>query len=191
MIDPGCCTVAEEQILAGFAEEQRLSIVGVYNTHCHIDHVLGNAFAMKKFGVELCIHALEVPYLKAVETYASNYGFGKYQPSVARHFFNEGDRIRFGEQTLEVLFAPGHAPGHVLLYAPSSSLCLVGDVIFKESVGRTDLPGGDFDTLMHSIKTKIFTLPKDTILHPGHGEATTVSHEMVYNPFCNSMNAFS
>lgn len=191
LIDPGCCTPAEERTLDGFIQEHQLKVVGLYNTHCHIDHVLGNAFAMRHYGVGLCIHALEVPYLKAVESYASNYGFTKYQASEARYFYNEGDQVKFGDQVLEVLFAPGHAPGHVLLHSPQASVCIVGDVIFKESIGRTDLPGGNFDTLMHSIRTKVFSLPRHTILHPGHGEATTVQHEQAHNPFCKTLSILS
>ncbi len=184
IIDPGCSNASERKQLEDFIIQESLKPTGIYNTHCHIDHVLGNAWVAERWKLPLFIHATELPYLRAVPTYAPNYGFSNYTALEPTGFFKEGDSIQVGEESLSIRFAPGHSAGHVVFYHASDAFCIVGDVIFKESIGRTDLPGGDYDTLIQSIRSEIFTLPAETTLYPGHGDPTTVSHEMKYNPFC-------
>ncbi|MBO6662318.1 MULTISPECIES: MBL fold metallo-hydrolase [Roseivirga] len=184
IIDPGCYDPAEERALIECIEDKSIQIEKILNTHGHIDHVLGNAFVKRQFDVPLWVGEHDAATLKSVEAYASSYGFQKYTPSTPDQFLKEGDEIKVGNGTLKVLFAPGHAPGHIAFYNAVDGFIIGGDVLFQESIGRTDLPGGDFDTLMESIKTQFFTLPDETVVYSGHGEETTIGHEKLYNPFC-------
>lgn len=184
IIDPGCYEREEENALAEFIASQNLAVKKIINTHCHIDHVLGNAFVKRKYNVPLFIHPFEEHQLKAVKSYAPNYGFAKYQESSADGFINEGDKVTFGNQQLEVLFVPGHSPGHVALYHKESKTIIGGDVLFENSIGRTDLPGGNYETLINSIHTKLFTLPDDVTVYCGHGSETSIGFEKRTNPFC-------
>lgn len=186
IVDPGCYEPAEEQMLSEFIEKEGLKITQILNTHGHIDHVLGNTFAKKKYAVPLSIGEHDVEVFKAVEAYAPNYGFHNYQAAEIDHLIKEGDEIEIGGEKLTTLFVPGHSPGHIAFYREDDNLLVGGDVLFRESVGRTDLPGGDTDTLMKSIETQFYTLPDDTQVYSGHGEPTTIGHEKQYNPFCRA-----
>jgi glyoxylase-like metal-dependent hydrolase (beta-lactamase superfamily II) len=158
------------------------------NTHCHIDHVLGNAFVKKTFGVSLVIHPKEEHQLRAVKSYAPNYGFALFKDVEADSFINEGEHVSFGNQQLQVLFVPGHSPGHIALYHAQSKILIGGDVLFENSIGRTDLPGGDQNTLIKSIHQKFFTLPDDVTVYCGHGSRTSIGFEKRTNPFCAIVN---
>jgi hydroxyacylglutathione hydrolase len=184
IIDPGCFDKREEETLTDFISTNQLAVKQLINTHCHIDHVLGNAFVKQAFGVKLYIHKIEEPLLRAVKTYAPNYGFFQYQESEADGFLDETSIIHVGQQTLQILFVPGHSPGHIALYHPSSKSLIGGDVLFLNSIGRTDLPGGDFDTLIASIHKKLFVLPDEVTVYCGHGPTTTIGYEKRTNPFC-------
>lgn len=183
IIDPGCYEEQELQTLTDFIRAENLRVQSIINTHCHIDHVLGNQFVKEYFKVDLYIHAIEEAPLRAVSSYASNYGFFKYQPALPDHFLKEGDIVKVGEQELKVLFVPGHSPGHIALYNESHKMVMGGDVLFYNSIGRTDLPGGDTNTLLNSIRTHLFTLPDDVKVYPGHGPETTIGFEKANNPF--------
>ncbi len=184
VIDPGCYEKAEQQELADFIETNNLVVKKLINTHCHIDHVLGNAFVKRKFNVQLYIHPIEEPLLRAVSSYASNYGFYQYEDSTPDAFLKESDFVEFGNQKLKTLFVPGHSPGHIALYDAASKSLLGGDVLFENSIGRSDLPGGNFNTLISSIQEKFFTLPDDVTVYCGHGEETSIGFEKRTNPFC-------
>ena len=184
IIDPGCVEKEEENELLEFIESNTLVVKQLINTHCHIDHVLGNAFVKRKFNVPLFIHPIEEAMLRAVKSYASNYGFFQYQDSTPDSFLNEGDHVAFGNQKLDVLFVPGHSPGHIAFYDQTTKVLIGGDVLFENSIGRTDLPGGDFDTLINSIHQKFFTLPDDVTVYCGHGSETSIGFEKRTNPFC-------
>ena len=184
IIDPGCYQKDEEQKLASFIEKQGLKIVGLYNTHCHIDHVLGNQFVKDTYQVKLGIHKIEEEYLQAVSSYAPRYGFANYQNSEADFFIDQNDQIKFGNSELSILFVPGHSAGHLAFYHAEDGFCINGDVLFRESIGRTDLPGGNHQVLLTSIQEKMFALPDNTIIHCGHGGTTTIAHEKQHNPFC-------
>lgn len=184
IVDPGCHTETERQELTDFIASQDLRVRMLLNTHCHVDHVLGNHFVKEKYDVLLHIHRLDEPTLKAVEIYAPHYGFYQYQGTTADQFLQEDTDIRFGSSVLRVLFVPGHAPGHVAFYAAQEKIIVSGDVLFYNSVGRTDLPGGNFETLIQSIHQKLFTLPDDVIVYPGHGPETSIGFEKRTNPFC-------
>ena len=184
IIDPGCVEKEEENELLEFIESNTLVVKQLINTHCHIDHVLGNAFVKRKFNVPLFIHPIEEAMLRAVKSYASNYGFFQYQDSTPDSFLNEGDHVAFGNQKLDVLFVPGHSPGHIAFYDQTTKVLIGGDVLFENSIGRTDLPGGDYDTLINSIHQKFFTLPDDVTVYCGHGSETSIGFEKRTNPFC-------
>lgn len=183
IVDPGCYDKNEQAELDDFISENRLTPSLLLNTHCHIDHVLGNAYVKTKYQIPLWIHENEEQILRAVSSYASNYGFPNYQESEADHFIKEGEEIKFGDTRLQSLFVPGHAPGHVVFYHKESKTCIGGDTLFQGSIGRTDLPGGDHETLIQAIQTVLFKLPDDVIVYPGHGPSTTIGFEKLNNPF--------
>jgi len=183
LIDPGCYTEEEKQELEAFIRKEKLQVTQLLNTHCHIDHVLGNAWAIDRFQVTLQIHALEVPVLKSVEVYAPNYGFRDYVQSTASSFLAEGQEIQVGKEKLRCIFVPGHAPGHLVFYHEASKRCIAGDALFKGSIGRTDLPGGNHALLLEKIKSQLFVLPEETVIFPGHGPETSIGYEKKNNPF--------
>mgnify|MGYP000017297539 FL=1 len=183
LIDPGCYTEEEKQELEAFIRKEKLQVTQLLNTHCHIDHVLGNAWAIDRFQVTLQIHTLEVPVLKSVEVYAPNYGFRDYVQSTASSFLAEGQEIQVGKEKLRCIFVPGHAPGHLVFYHEASKRCIAGDALFKGSIGRTDLPGGNHALLLEKIKSQLFVLPEETVIFPGHGPETSIGYEKKNNPF--------
>lgn len=184
VIDPGCSDDDERRTLKAFIEQHKLKVTLLLNTHCHIDHVLGNRFVKETYKVNLLIHPNEEAVLKAAEVYAPTYGFHSYQHQAPDGFLEEGDFITFGNQSFAVIFVPGHSPGHVAFYSEKTRTLIGGDVLFYNSIGRTDVPGGDHDTLINSIHTKLFTLPNPVKVFPGHGPETTIGFEKKTNPFC-------
>ena len=184
IIDPGCYSNDEKNILKKYIEDNNLNPVKLINTHCHIDHILGNKFVAITWDLNLETHQNDIELLENSAEIARLYGFIDYEKSPsATQFLNEGDIVEFGNSKLKILYTPGHAPGHISLYSKEEKFIISGDVIFKSSIGRTDLPGGDFNVLIESIKTKILCLDDDTVVYCGHGPATTVGYERVNNPF--------
>jgi hydroxyacylglutathione hydrolase len=183
IFDPGCFEKNEKETLSRFIETEGLKIKQLINTHCHIDHVLGNTYVKNKYGVPLLIHHNEIAVLKSVKAYAPNYGFPAYEESEPDIFLNENQKITIGNQILDILFVPGHAPGHLVFYHKPTGICIAGDTLFQGSIGRTDLPGGDHQTLLKAIKKELFNLPENTIVYPGHGPETTIGEEKENNPF--------
>lgn len=188
IIDPGCYEPSEQAELDRFIAAQGLTVKYILNTHCHIDHVLGNFHCKTKYKVPLLIHRQDEKVLLAVQSYASNYGFAGYQPTVPDRFLEENESFVFGNMSWKVLFLPGHSPGHIAFYDEQKKTVLSGDVLFKRSIGRTDLPGGNFDVLLHSIQQKLFLLPDDVVVYSGHGPTTTIGEEKKLNPFCALTN---
>ena len=184
IIDPGNYEAYENQELDEFISSNKLVVKYLLNTHCHIDHVLGNSHVKAKYKVPFLIHKNEEPVLRAVKSYSSNYGFAAYHEQLPDGFLQEGDKVRWGLSEFDVLFLPGHAPGHVGFYSAAQKILVSGDVLFQHSIGRTDLPGGNFDTLINSIHQKLFVLPDNVVVHCGHGQETTIGEEKVNNPFC-------
>lgn len=184
IVDPGCYENYEKQELQEFIESNELNVTMLLNTHGHIDHVLGNTFVKDKFQVKLFIHKTDEPVMRAVKAYAGNYGFPLYQEASVDGYLEEGNTISFGNQLFKILLVPGHSPGHVAFYNEKEKVVIGGDVLFQNSIGRTDLPGGNFDTLINSIHEKLFTLPDDVVVYAGHGPKTTIGFEKVTNPFC-------
>lgn len=190
IVDPGCSDDEERKQLKSFIEHHQLKVKLLLNTHCHIDHVLGNSFVKENYKVNLLIHPAEKPVLKAVEVYAPGYGFPLYHDVSPDGYLDDGDYIKFGNQSLLVLFVPGHSPGHVAFYDAKNRILLGGDVLFYNSIGRTDMPGGNHEELINSIQTKFFSLPDYVKVYPGHGPETTIGFEKKTNPFCavNNIN---
>jgi glyoxylase-like metal-dependent hydrolase (beta-lactamase superfamily II) len=184
IVDPGAYSKAEQATLRDYVAEHQLDVTFLLNTHAHIDHVLGNAFVLNTYpGLPFLLHPLDLPTLRAVATYAGPYGFANYEPAEPTGELAAGQVIELGESKLSVRFAPGHAPGHVVFYDEAGGQLVGGDVLFKSSIGRTDLPGGDHNTLLKSIKEELLTLPDATVVYPGHGPSTTIGAERRSNPF--------
>lgn len=183
IIDPGCYGRAEEEQLERYIVEQQLEPKLLLNTHCHLDHVFGNKFVAGRWGLRPAIHRLEKPVLDyaPVAGLMWNLPFTNYDGDVDH--LEEGDITGLSGDPLEVLFTPGHSPGSICFFARNDGFLIGGDVLFQGSIGRTDLPGGDFPTLERSIREKVYTLPPATVVYSGHGPATTVGKEMRSNPF--------
>ena len=184
IIDSGCYEKEEEKELEDFITEKKLKPVALLNTHCHIDHILGNQFVAEKWGVELQMHKNDLPLLENAGQISKMYWLENYSGSpYPKHFLKDGDTFSFGKSKLDVIFTPGHAPGHICFYSKQHNFIISGDVIFQMSIGRTDLPFGDYDTLINSITKKIFPLPGQTQIHCGHGPSTVLNYEREHNPF--------
>lgn len=183
IIDPGCYNQAEASRLQEFISSQGLKPVRLLNTHCHIDHVLGNDFVHRTYGLLPEYHRIEQVVMDSCVEVAQRYNL-VYKPSPnAVHFLEAGDYIEFGSKRLEVRFTPGHSPGSVSFVEHNHKQIFAGDVLFYESIGRTDLPGGDFDTLATSIRKELYVLDDDFAVHCGHGHSTTIGHEKQHNPY--------
>jgi glyoxylase-like metal-dependent hydrolase (beta-lactamase superfamily II) len=184
IIDPGCYNAQEQEELKRFINEKELTPVKLINTHCHIDHILGNQFVAEKWNLDLYMHKLDIPLLDNAGEIGKMYGFEEYKGSpYPKHFLDEKDTLTFGKSKFNILFTPGHAPGHICLYNKENDLLVAGDVIFQGSIGRTDLPGGNHETLINSIITKLFPLPNSTQIFCGHGPSTNLGYEKEHNPF--------
>jgi len=183
IIDPGMYGNKEEQALVSFIESNQLRPELLLNTHCHIDHVLGNRFIYDTFGLIPQFHEGELPLLVEVQNYAPQMGI-RYEVSPIPEVFlpSEGEVV-FGNHSLRIISAPGHSPAHLCFYSNEDGFLIGGDVLFKGSIGRTDLPGGNHQQLLSSIKEKIYTLPEETIVYTGHGPVTTIAAEKLSNPF--------
>ena len=183
VIDPGNYEAYENESISKFIDENKLQLKKIILTHCHLDHCLGNKYLNEKYGAELLIPFDERDLYKNVENIATLFGFANYSHLDENEYLKEKDKIEFGNIKLDVLFLPGHSPGHLAFYFKNDNLCFSGDVLFYNSIGRTDLPGGDHDTLINSIKNKLFLLNPNTIIYPGHGQKTILKNEMKDNPF--------
>ena len=177
IIDPGCLTAAEKKRLSSFIKTHGLQVKHLINTHCHIDHILGNRYVKNNYAVQLAIHAQEITNLQLAPSHAPQLGILGYEPTEAAIFLRSGDMIQIGNSNLVVLEVPGHSPGHIALYSQKDQLCLVGDVLFRGAIGRTDLPGGNYDSLIESIYQKLFPLGDQVTVYPGHGLPTTLGQE--------------
>lgn len=182
-IDPGCYFEEERDELVQFVNKHKLQPKMLLNTHCHLDHVFGNKFIAEKYQLGLHLHEGEVPVLNFAPTSGLMYNlpFDNYDGKF--HFLQEGDTIQLGNDQLSVLFTPGHSPASLSFYCEAQGFLISGDVLFKQSIGRTDLPGGDYETLISSIKEKLLVLPDDTVVYSGHGAPTSIGYEKRNNPY--------
>jgi len=183
LIDPGCWNTAEEHELEQWLTANELTPIRLILTHAHIDHVFGCAWAERRFGLKPELHRADLPLLKAAPRQGDMYGVPCEASPEPERFIEPGERITVDGHELEVLFVPGHAPGHIALFSKEARFVIAGDVLFQNSIGRTDLPGGDHDTLIRSIMEKLFPLGDDVTVHCGHGPRTTIGRERKSNPF--------
>ena len=183
IIDPGCYEDAEEDLLKDFLNENKLKPVLLLNTHCHLDHVFGNKFVNETWGLRLHIHKNEEKMLEMAPASGLmfNIPFDNYTGELT--FLEDGEIIKFGEDKLEVILAPGHSPGSICFYSEKYQFLIGGDVLFNRSIGRSDLYAGDYKQLLASIKNRLFILPKETKVYPGHGDPTSIGEEIEHNPF--------
>jgi len=177
VIDPG----EEGERILHVAEKAGLKIRKVVNTHGHFDHIGANLQIVEKTGAQLLIHADDLPLLQNARGHAEVYGLSVAASPEPDRLLEQGDTLQVGELSLRVFHVPGHSPGSICLLTEGH--LFVGDVLFAGSIGRTDLPGGDFDLLVEGIRERLFALPDETIVHPGHGPDTTIGRERQMNPF--------
>ncbi|MFN5134953.1 MAG: MBL fold metallo-hydrolase [Chitinophagaceae bacterium] len=183
VIDPGCYFEEERDLLQNFITQNKLEPKLLLNTHCHLDHVFGNKWIHENWDLLLHIHPNEKQVLDFAPASGLmwNLPFDNYNAELV--YLQEGQKVQLGTDELELIFAPGHSPGHLCFYCRKQGFLIGGDVLFRESIGRTDLPGGNHATLISNIKTKLFTLPDETVVYSGHGPATTIGYEKKHNPF--------
>jgi hydroxyacylglutathione hydrolase len=183
IIDCGCYDNTEKEKLAGFIDTRNLKPVLLLNTHCHLDHIFGNGFILEKYGLKT--HSCESDEMnrKNAVQHAMLFGLTMDEPPEPEAFIADNQVIKFGTTELLALHVPGHASGSLAFYCENDRCVFTGDTLFSGSIGRTDLPGGNYDTLIKSIKDKLFVLPPSTIVYPGHGNETTIEREMKSNPY--------
>lgn len=184
VIDPGMMTQSEKDMITSFIDGNNLTLRHVLLTHCHVDHACAAMWLADKYGLQVEAGEKEQIVALSLPLQAQRFGLKiDTTPLDIGHILAEGDVINIGDEEISVLETPGHSPGSLSFYCPTSSVIFTGDAVFQGSIGRTDLPGGSFTVLINSIKTKIMTLPSDTVIASGHGDTTTVGEEMTYNPY--------
>lgn len=183
VFDPGCYSYEERKEIKDFITEKGIQMKYILNTHAHIDHVLGVSFFQSEYQIPFCLHLKDKPLLDDAGNRAEFYGFPHYQAANVDQWISESDRIQLGEFDIQILFVPGHAPGHVAFYLEKQGWVIGGDVLFKRSVGRTDFPLCNHADLMHSIQTQLYKLPTTTLVYPGHGPKTSIGEEKQHNPY--------
>jgi len=184
VIDPGCFYPAEEKRLTDYITQHGLTVTCVVNTHLHIDHVLGNTFLEKVTGIKAQAHAGDAFWLNSMDAQCRMFGLQTpTEKTDAQLNLKEGDILRLGEEAFTVLEVPGHSPGSIALYNATQHCLFSGDALFAGSIGRTDLTGGDYDTLIRNIQSKLMTLPDDTMVYCGHNASTTIGAERQSNPY--------
>ncbi|HNY56206.1 MAG: MBL fold metallo-hydrolase [Sphingobacteriales bacterium] len=183
IIDPGCYTLQDQKALTAYIEKNGLKPVKLLNTHCHLDHIYGNKFISEEYNLELGIHEKELPILQRADLAARMFGAKIPDKCEAGYFIKEGEQLQLDDVLFDVLFTPGHSPGSICFSNKEELYAVVGDVLFQGSIGRTDLPGGDYDTLIKSIRTQLLVLDDATEIFNGHGSSTTIGAESRTNPF--------
>lgn len=187
IIDPGCYKSQERIELIEFIVKNELKPQLLLNTHCHIDHVLGNDYIMAKYNLPLHLHKDELFTYSETKKWTAMFGIPPLEVPENTIFLTAGMPISFGETSLEVLLTPGHSIASLSFFHADSLQLFAGDVLFKQSIGRTDLPGGNLSTLLKSIKEQLLVLPDETIVYAGHNETTTIGEERRNNPFLRNL----
>lgn len=182
-IDPGFYFDVEHQEIKKYISENELIPVMIANTHCHFDHIMGVEFLREEFRIPFYAHAGDAFWVEKAIDQGRMFGFEMKPVQAPDAFFSENELLKFGNSELEIIHVPGHSPGHVVFYSPNDGILIGGDVLFYGSIGRTDLPGGDSNTLISGIKNKLFRLPDETKVFCGHGPETTLGFEKSHNPF--------
>lgn len=184
IVDPGMIDDTERNALKRFIERENLKVEHIVNTHMHVDHAIGDNFCVTRWGAPVAASRADNILAERLIEQALAFHLREEVENVSINtFLKDGDTIEIGEGRLHVLAVPGHSPGGIALYDKEDGFVLVGDSLFQGSVGRTDLLGGDFDTLIQAVREKLLTLPDDTVVYPGHGPATTIGRERLTNPY--------
>lgn len=182
-IDPGFYYDEEHQEIKDYVRENNLKPVKITNTHCHFDHIMGVEFVRNEFKIPFYAHADDGFWVEKATQQAEMFGFEMNAVAPVDAFLVENEFVEFGHSSLKIIHIPGHSPGHVVFYCEKDKILIAGDVLFYGSIGRTDLPGGNYETLISNIKNKLFTLPDDTTVFSGHGSETKIGFEKRTNPF--------
>ncbi|PKL83182.1 MAG: MBL fold hydrolase [Ignavibacteriae bacterium HGW-Ignavibacteriae-3] len=183
IIDPGCYDDKEREAVDNFILRNSIQLQYLINTHCHIDHIFGNAYIKSKYKPIFLAPEKDIFLLDLMIDAARNYGVNFTPSPPPDKLIVENSSISLGDITGEFIFTPGHTPGEFCLYFKNEKVCFTGDVLFKGSIGRTDLWGGDAGTLFESIQNKLLTLPDEVVIYPGHESRSTIGEERIYNPF--------
>lgn len=183
IVDVSFSSEAEYSSIAKLIEEEGLKLKAAYNTHCHFDHCFGASLLKKHHQLDYAAHKDGVMFTQNAAKQAAYYGMQIDEILPPQIFITDQDKITFGNSELDILNTPGHADGSLCFVSHSDRFVITGDVLFRESIGRTDLPTGNLDVLLESIHTKLFELPGDYVVYPGHGPQSSIAHEQTYNPF--------
>jgi glyoxylase-like metal-dependent hydrolase (beta-lactamase superfamily II) len=183
LIDPGTLEIYEFDEVREFIEFNKLKLKFLINTHCHLDHIFGNKKFKDLYNPKFYAPELDIPLLKNSTKQGAQFGIKFDDSPLPDEYINEELLLTLGNRGFKFLFTPGHTPGEFCIYFEEEKFCITGDVLFLESIGRTDLWGGDYNTLLSSIKEKLLTLPDDTIIYPGHGDRSSIGYEKKFNPF--------
>ncbi len=186
IVDPACSDAVENSALDLFISNNNLKPVSQIFTHCHVDHIAGMAHVFHKYGLKPLIHPESLKFLHRANEQGRMFGFMVDEIIEPEVFINEAETVQAGSCSLEILYTPGHADGHICLVCRDQKFVITGDVLFRESIGRTDFVTGDFDLLLANITNKLYTLGSDFTVLPGHGPQTTIGYEQKYNPFVKS-----
>ncbi len=185
IIDAGNSNEAENTQLFDFISQNDLKVEGLYYTHAHVDHIVGNNAIINKYDIKSYANPKSKLFFEQVEGQASSLGFSITNLVIPELTLEEGNQVKFGNSTFEIVYTPGHADGSICFYSQQDEFIIVGDVLFRDSIGRTDLPTGDFDLLKMNIINKLYSLPSTTKVFPGHGPSTSIGYEKSNNPFVN------
>ncbi len=183
IIDCGCYDSFESEELISFLDGEKLKPVLLLNTHCHLDHIFGDSLMLEKYGLRALCHHDDLMNRKRAVDHARMFGLYMEPPPEPAGYLSGGERVRFGNSELDVIHVPGHAPGSLAFYSKNEKSVFTGDALFEGSIGRSDLPGGNHETLLNSIREKLFILPADTVVYPGHGNTTVIGDELRFNPY--------
>lgn len=185
IIDPGCYDESEKKEIDDHINSNQLKPKFLFNTHCHLDHIFGSCHIKLIYSVEYYAPEEDLELLKNASHQAAMFGLEIKEICIPDKYIKHGMKLKIGNSILEFLFTPGHTPGGYCIYSKENNICITGDVLFDGSIGRTDLPGGNYSQLFNSIREKLFTLPDETVIYPGHGELSTIGKEKKSNPFFN------
>jgi hydroxyacylglutathione hydrolase len=185
IIDPGCFGMEEKKALEAFITNNAIQLERLLLTHGHIDHILGNKFIFDTYGLLPEMHAADLPFIDMLMASAQRFGIQVEQSPKPEKFIEGGSSIFFYNDALDVLYTPGHSKGSISYYCAKQQFVINGDVLFHRSIGRTDLPGGDYNEIIDTIRHILFVLPDETVVYSGHGPATMIGSEKVSNPFLN------